>query len=548
MTPRFSVTSASDECIFGSRNRTYDAYQLNSPYRDTFRRRSTPDFRLYSGPGGGGGSNYDMRAATGGHRYSLSLSNDDILSNDQLQQIRFDPRYRDCRSISNISLSSNSGGKSRNNSNNSLNSVHSGQMFGGSRSNVSTLPPKSWDTNPSIYIEEYVDEPVLVSSGGTSSARSSNEQIVQPLDELCMKSVSSAEDIPFIDGEGPSHGIMIDQRRRESNCRKTVSFDVLNNEGSNNNNNNNEGNGGKTDNCSCEGSSKVTLSNRCDIKGEDCVLTSRLIEERDKKILSDLTDEVTFKTKGAARFETTAELDQRRMIWKNQFTSINQLDPDMQLDQQRYEERRKKSRSSPDLRPCCDHCCICCECFPEPESDIICKAHDNLCCCCTEPSVVDGYKNCRNLQEIYNKLDQVKPLKSKSLINLYSNPIIHRDVVPLGNINELILKRFPDAYLFRKTKQCKPDCKKFNPAKVKMADEAYAIQRPSTSTQKQSEEKSNIPPAAPPPPQEEQSLELFPKMKKKRKSLSEKIAEVLRRGKKKAVKGAATSGGGSGGR
>lgn len=168
---------------------------------DPYRRLSTPDMRYpYQ---------YQPPPPPMRHRYSLSLSQDDILSNDQLQQIHFDPRYRDCRSISNISLSSSS---SKNRSNSSINSVQlqRGHPFCGSQSRI-IAQSKKWDTNPSIYIEEFVDEPPVIeqtdkqsaSSASIVNSLSSVEDIVQPLDEMCIKSVSSVDEIPFIDDDEP---------------------------------------------------------------------------------------------------------------------------------------------------------------------------------------------------------------------------------------------------------------------------------------------------------------------------------------------------------
>lgn len=200
-TPRLSVYSASDECILKHRNSMCEANQMTGGgsfiSRDPYRRLSTPDMRYpYQ---------YQPPPPPMRHRYSLSLSQDDILSNDQLQQIHFDPRYRDCRSISNISLSSSS---SKNRSNSSINSVQLQPQFGGSQSRI-IAQSKKWDTNPSIYIEEFVDESPVVeetdkqsaSSASIVNSLSSVEDIVQPLDEMCIKSVSSVDEIPFIDDD-----------------------------------------------------------------------------------------------------------------------------------------------------------------------------------------------------------------------------------------------------------------------------------------------------------------------------------------------------------
>lgn len=193
--------SASDECILKHRNSLHEINPFfetgTSISREPFRRLSTPDMRYTY--------QYQPPPPPTRHRYSLSLSQDDILSNDQLQQIRFDPRYRDCRSISNISLSSNS---SKNRSSNSLNNIQLPPQLNGNQ-NRTIGQSKKWETNPSIYIEEFVDEPIITdeidkqsaSSASIVNSLSSVDDIVQPLDEMCIKSVSSVDEIPFIDDD-----------------------------------------------------------------------------------------------------------------------------------------------------------------------------------------------------------------------------------------------------------------------------------------------------------------------------------------------------------
>lgn len=579
-TPRLSVNSASDECIFRHRNSMFEQYH-SSNYRDPYRRLSTPDMRY---PHQAPSPHYDPL----GHRYSLSLSQDDILSNDQLQQIRFDPRYRDCRSFSNISLSSNSN-KSR--SNTSVNSFNSGPLAG----SQGKLPqPKRWDTNPSIYIEEYVDQPptndqVSVGSGsGSGHSGGSIDYIVQPLDEMCIKSVSSAEDIPFIDEDSElrndhKQDPTCNRHNSQPVCRKTVSFEVLSPDNSNrgtkfnkkvniNNNNNN--------NITCD-SNVVTVSNRCDFKdpNTNCIVI----------------DEVSFTSNGAARVESVTEILQPnrsssdcKTIWKNKFSTVKNPDADIVSEEKRY--RRSKSRSSPnlyfpdsipeptplELRQQCHRYC-------RPHKDIIHRAHANLCCCSSLLPVTCNcdscYVKCKNLHDIYQKLDKTdktllqskkrnkdEPIrrgpdptlkqKSKSMINISGNPIVYRDIVPLGNINDLILKRFPDAYLFKKTKQCKPNCTGLNAKNIKLSDMAYEIRdideeivKPSTSKNitevvvhnqndsggeqlhhSQSSYSAQSTSSSTGLTGGEQVMEGF-SMKKKRKSLSEKISEVLRRNK-----------------
>lgn len=109
-------------------------------YHDAYRRMSNPDISQ-------------------GRRFSVSLSNDDILSNDQLQQIHFDPRYRDCRST--VSLSSSFYNRTRSNS---LGSIGRG-LAAACSTGIPTMPcipppiilskPTRYDTPPSIYVEDY---------------------------------------------------------------------------------------------------------------------------------------------------------------------------------------------------------------------------------------------------------------------------------------------------------------------------------------------------------------------------------------------------------
>lgn len=104
-------------------------------YHDAYRRMSNPDISQ-------------------GRRFSVSLSQDDILSNDQLQQIHFDPRYRDCRST--VSLNSSFYNRTRSNS---LGSIGRGMAACGTGIPagipVSNLKPARYDTPPSIYVEDY---------------------------------------------------------------------------------------------------------------------------------------------------------------------------------------------------------------------------------------------------------------------------------------------------------------------------------------------------------------------------------------------------------
>lgn len=193
-------------------------------------------------------------------------------------------------------------------------------------------------------------------------------------------------------------------------------------------------------------------------------------------------------------------------------------------------------------------------------SDLIYRAHANLCCCCGPKFVTcyDSAYKCKNMQEIYEKLDKKEsasikkvskdePIgrgpdpklrqRSKSMGNItYGNPILYRDLVPLGNINNLILQRFPDAYLFKRTKQCKPECSGLNTKKIKVSEMAYEIldenqQSPITSVmihEKPQTNKNEVHPDKHCFPQQITNGFDFVK-KKKRKNLSERISEVLRK-------------------
>lgn len=196
----------------------------------------------------------------GARRFSTSYSHEDILSNDQLDQIHFDPRYRDYRSASSLN-----NGRSRSNS---LNSAGSGgnliQQYQNQYrrlSNVSPplvgaplVPQKRWDTNPSIFIEEYNDDDHELSNKSKTESKSesksernsketlcSSNESLQPLSECDIKSLVDLSQIPFIDddsneaapcrfsdddNERKTSGIMTSGVQRNT-CRKTVSFDVI---------------------------------------------------------------------------------------------------------------------------------------------------------------------------------------------------------------------------------------------------------------------------------------------------------------------------------
>lgn len=535
---------------------------------------------------GGGGSAGGFGASMDplGRRYSLSLSQDDILSNDQLQQIRFDPRYRDCRSISNISLSSNSNGKSRNNSNNSLSSINSGQMFGGRvTASGPAMPSKRWDTNPSIYIEEYVDDSDDKQSG-SCSLNSSAEQIVQPLDEYGIKSVSSVEEIPFIDDSekeataaataAQSVGIMIDKQRRESTsttCRKTVSFDMLN-ESDNNN----------------DAESKLAAVLNC----SSC--ETNVMGVKSRKLTDTTMPAIIVSTEDSTPFiETTTEIQQgdQRVIFTRKISHGTDLD--LRIDKTRY-NRGQRSKSSPDISCCDRNFCGCLHKLnsmtadhdptpDQPENDIVCHAHSNLCCFCSDLNIDDpatNYKDCKNLEEIYDKMDKIKQrIKNGGSSLSKSLPIVNLDLEPAGLTKDL--NRPPDGFLLCKTKQCRPDCKSWNLDNITISEVAYKVQgiqtdppqQPTASTSKtievdrvcsvsggtkevikistmtsiatsttgsggtamattQSGSPKVVKPKAKFKPAPMVTMqEVLSGKTKKRKSLSEKIAEVLRRGR-----------------
>lgn len=238
--------SDSDESL-----RQYRLCQQQAPLRPQstlslnqlcFRRSSNPD--IYPGA----------------RRFSTSYSHEDILSNDQLDQIHFDPRYRDYRSASSLN---NSNYRSRSNSLNSCGSggnlihqyeqqkrrlsSHSPPLIG-----LPLAPQKRWDTNPSIFIEEYNDEDHLKSKteslkSDSKSEKNSKETLcssiesLQPLSECDIKSLGDLSQIPFIDEDSNDSapcrfvdddrktcgGIMTSGSTQRNTCRKTVSFDVI---------------------------------------------------------------------------------------------------------------------------------------------------------------------------------------------------------------------------------------------------------------------------------------------------------------------------------
>lgn len=115
---------------------------------------------------------------------------------------------------------------------------------------VPLVSQKRWDTNPSIFIEEYNDDEPAKSqteskSESHNSARNSKETLcssnesLQPLSETDIKSFGDLSQIPFIDedsneaapcrfdGDGTNRSGIISGGNQRNTCRKTVSFDVI---------------------------------------------------------------------------------------------------------------------------------------------------------------------------------------------------------------------------------------------------------------------------------------------------------------------------------
>lgn len=197
-----------------------------------YRRRSNPD--IYPGA----------------RRFSTSYSDEDILSNDQLDQIHFDPRYRDYRSASSLN---NSNYRSRSNSlHSTASSGHMAPQYQHFRRVSSPSPPlipaplipqKRWDTNPSIFIEEYRDEePKSDAKSDEKNSRetlcTSNDSLQPALSVNDIKSFGDLSQIPFIDDDDTAPcRILSSESNNEltkktddinaKTCRKTVSFDMI---------------------------------------------------------------------------------------------------------------------------------------------------------------------------------------------------------------------------------------------------------------------------------------------------------------------------------
>ncbi|XP_055526192.1 afadin isoform X4 [Wyeomyia smithii] len=240
------------------KNHTFSAPYLS--YDDSHRRMSNPDLIQP-------------------RHYGLSFSNDDILSNDQLQQIHFDPRYRDCRSTVSLTSFHN---RTRSNSLGSIsktNEVSSSGVAPSSRN----IGPVRYDTPPSIHVEDYDSRGSSHSSREMIKIEEATEAetpvVEMPVFEIKLELPSTdsnlsfvadvnLDDIPFIDDDeddevetrfytsldselqpsfvqavprtfsttktsttlGNIASIMINpgsRRGSNSSCRKTVSFDII---------------------------------------------------------------------------------------------------------------------------------------------------------------------------------------------------------------------------------------------------------------------------------------------------------------------------------
>lgn len=212
--------------------------------------------------------NYSRRRSNpdiypGARRFSTSYSDEDILSNDQLDQIHFDPRYRDYRSGSSVN---NSNYRLRSNSLHSMGSGTTGgcitPQYQPYRRVSSVSPPlnhltipvplvpqRRWNTNPSIFIEEYRDDenPKSETKNEMKNSRdslhnTSNDSLQPALSENDIKSFGDLSQIPFIDEDSNESAPcrMFEDDDEESEkiaairpCRKTVSFDVIQKSGKN---------------------------------------------------------------------------------------------------------------------------------------------------------------------------------------------------------------------------------------------------------------------------------------------------------------------------
>ncbi|XP_050088464.1 afadin isoform X5 [Anopheles aquasalis] len=172
----------------GSLRRPLSSVVMNHTYSTPFLTHNDAAYRRMSNP--------DISHQ---RRYSLSLSHEDILSNDQLQQIHFDPRYRDCRSSNSLS-SIYYNQRSRSNSLNSIGRIGTSIM-----QHQPPPPPLRYDTPPSIYVEDYDTRSNSHSSREMIKIEETAEPVETPVEETRRRSIPSAPACVFeIRIEAPS--------------------------------------------------------------------------------------------------------------------------------------------------------------------------------------------------------------------------------------------------------------------------------------------------------------------------------------------------------
>lgn len=221
------------------------------------------------------GSNDALRLPHLNYRRYSSYSHEDIL-NMKYQHVTIDPRYRDSRpfvkSNSNIYDNARRDFMSRRRSSSSLQDDvlrpfqllqmneflrRSSPTMNRTRSTSPNISDKisdksnsNWNLNPSIFIEEYIDNPEVKSNN--SSTNLSNTEYHQPLNEESVAPFAGCDEIPFIDDEhvfisAQHHHRICDNYLPDVNCvdmpkplppqtqtqsqtvknRKTVSFDLM---------------------------------------------------------------------------------------------------------------------------------------------------------------------------------------------------------------------------------------------------------------------------------------------------------------------------------
>ncbi|XP_070491232.1 uncharacterized protein [Chironomus tepperi] len=105
------------------------------------------------------------------------------------------------------------------------------------------IPQKRWDTNPSIFIEEYRDDEAHKSESMKSENEktsketlcTSNDSLQPALSVHDIKSFGDLTEIPFIDDDSnefvpcrvQSSDEIVPKKESMNTCRKTVSFDML---------------------------------------------------------------------------------------------------------------------------------------------------------------------------------------------------------------------------------------------------------------------------------------------------------------------------------